>query len=205
MSSPETNHNLLTSDQPRESSRQRMLVLLDRDGTINVERNYLSNPEDLELLPGAARAIRTFRLLGLAVAVVTNQSGIGRGILDWNTLEQIHVRLAELLAAEGACVDGIFVCPHAPDENCQCRKPRTQLARKAAEELGAVLESSFVIGDKPSDMKLGRAIGATTILVRTGYGAKTESEIVERPDHVVEDILAAADQIKELLQTTDVR
>ena len=91
------------------------LVLLDRDGTINVERNYLADPDGIELIPNAAEGIRRLRALGIAVAVVTNQSGIARGYCDWQTLDAIHDRLRGLLAEQGAEIDRIYVCPHHPD------------------------------------------------------------------------------------------
>lgn len=166
--------------------------MLDRDGTINVERNYLSDPGELELLPGATEGIRRLRDAGLGVAVVTNQSGLARGYFDAATLDRIHARLNELLAEDRASVDGIYVCPHKPGEGCRCRKPGPGLAEQVAAATGADLSRCFVVGDKECDIELGRGVGATTILVLTGYGAKELQTGAVRPDHVAADLREAA-------------
>jgi D-glycero-D-manno-heptose 1,7-bisphosphate phosphatase len=172
------------------------LVLLDRDGTINVEKYYLSSPEQVELLPGAAEGIRRLTQAGLIAVVVTNQSAIGRHFLRMETLEQIHARMQGLLMARGAVLHAIYVCPHRPDEGCACRKPAPALARRAAEEFGADLSRSFVVGDKACDIGLGKGVGAKTILVRTGYGAALEREGTVQPDWVTEDLPGAAELIR---------
>ncbi|MGH7193860.1 MAG: D-glycero-alpha-D-manno-heptose-1,7-bisphosphate 7-phosphatase [Candidatus Saccharimonadales bacterium] len=174
-------------------------VLLDRDGTINVERHYLSDPEQVELLPNAARGLASMSELGLGLIVVTNQSGVGRGLFDATRLDEIHARLRELLAAEGVRLDGIFYCPHLPEQGCRCRKPLAGLVENAAREFGFRPEECFVVGDKPCDLELGRAIGATTFLVRTGYGSGVAVEIAAQADYVVEDLWQAAQAIDHLL------
>lgn len=168
------------------------LALLDRDGTINVEKNYVLDPGDLELLPNAAAGIRRLRELGLKIAVVTNQSPVGRGLLTRSRLDGIHGKLTALLEAEGARLDGIYVCPHAPGEGCRCRKPGIKLLERAAEELGADLSRSFFVGDKRIDVECGRAAGATTILVTTGYGLVQTFDPGRGPDAHVDDLLGAA-------------
>jgi D-glycero-D-manno-heptose 1,7-bisphosphate phosphatase len=170
----------------------RRLVLLDRDGTINVERNYVCRVEDLELLPNAAAGVRRLNELGLAVVVVTNQSAIGRGLLTPGGLGEIHARLTGLLAAEGARLDGIYICPHAPAEGCRCRKPGLELVERAAADFGADLSRSFFIGDKRADVEAGRAAGAASILVRTGYGSTETFDPDAGPDATADDLLAAA-------------
>lgn len=180
----------------------RRVVLLDRDGTINAERHYLRCPEEVELLPGAAEGIRSLRGLGLPVVVVTNQSAVGRGLLDLAGLARIHDRLRELLAREGAVVDAIYFCPHLPEAGCECRKPRTGLARQAAEAFGADCSASFVIGDKPCDIQLGTGVGATTILVRTGYGEHFAGQDGLGADFIVQDLREAASTVESLLKTT---
>jgi D-glycero-D-manno-heptose 1,7-bisphosphate phosphatase len=175
----------------------RRFVLLDRDGTLNVERHYLSDPDQLALIPGAGAAIRRLREAGFGVAVVTNQSGIARGYFTLARLDEIHDRLRALLAAEGAAVDGIYVCPHGPGEECDCRKPLPGLALRAAAEHGFRLDRAFVVGDKAADVALGHAVGAVAILVRTGHGRDQEAAGV-RSDHIVDDLPAAVELILRL-------
>jgi D-glycero-D-manno-heptose 1,7-bisphosphate phosphatase len=176
------------------------LVMLDRDGTINVERHYLSDPAELELLAGAAEGIRSLRQAGLRVAVVTNQSGVARGYFDAATLGRIHARLRLLLQEQGASLDGIFVCPHHPDDACRCRKPGPGLAEQAAAACNAELSRSFVVGDKACDVELGRGVGATTILVRTGYGDGVHREGSVRADYVAGNLAEAAEIIRGLVE-----
>ncbi len=172
----------------------RRFVLIDRDGTINVEKHYLSDPDHLELIPGTADAIRRLRQAGFGVCVVTNQSGIARGYFDLDRLARIHARLAELLAADGAQVDGVYICPHGPEDDCACRKPLPGMIEQAAAEHGFDPARAFVVGDKEADVGMGRAVGAVTFLVRTGYGRKTEAKGTAA-HHVVDDLAAAAEMI----------
>jgi D-glycero-D-manno-heptose 1,7-bisphosphate phosphatase len=180
-------------------SRQgRRLVLLDRDGTLNIERNYLAEASELQLLPGVIPALRRLREHGLGLVVVTNQSGVARGWIQPAQLEAIHDRLHELLGEGGIELDGIYVCPHGPQSVCHCRKPRAGMALQAARELGGTLSESFVVGDKPADIGLGQAIEATTLLVRTGHGAESERNWpreLPRPHAIVNDLPAAAEFI----------
>jgi D-glycero-alpha-D-manno-heptose 1-phosphate guanylyltransferase len=175
----------------------RRFVVLDRDGTIIEEREYLSHPDQVTLIPGAASALRGLKQLGFGLAVVTNQSGIGLGLFDRDDLEQIHQRLQQLLKGEGVQLDGLYFCPHVPSDDCDCRKPRLGLMERAAKELGFDPQHSIVIGDKPSDIEMGRQVGALTFLVRTGYGAQFENAIAA--DFVVEDLSAASRSIGCLL------
>jgi D-glycero-D-manno-heptose 1,7-bisphosphate phosphatase len=169
----------------------RPFILLDRDGTLNVEKHYLSDPDQLELYPGTAAALKRLRALGYGLAVLTNQSGIGRGYFGLDTVEKVHQRLRELLAAEGASVDGIYICPHGPDEACDCRKPLPGLARQAMAQFGFDPKQAVMIGDKAADIGVGKAIGAKTILVRTGWGADAEKAGDCTPDAVVDDLSGA--------------
>jgi D-glycero-D-manno-heptose 1,7-bisphosphate phosphatase len=178
---------------------RRRFVLLDRDGTVIVERNYLSDPDQVELIPGAAEALRRLAARGLGLVLVTNQSGIGRGYFDEARLAEIHQRLTGMLRAERVELDGIYVCPHHPDLACACRKPRTALVLRAAQELGFDAAACFVVGDMASDVQLGRALGATTLLVRTGHGAAALASGAPGADYVVADLAAAADRIEALL------
>ena len=178
----------------------RRFVLLDRDGTIIVERDHLDDPDDVELIPGAAEAIVRLRdELGLGIVVVTNQAQIGRGALSSERLAEINDRVAALLAAEGASLDAVFHCPHAPEDGCECRKPRPAMALRAAERFAFDPSRSFVVGDHAGDMGLGRAVEATTILVLTGHGGEERPKADGLADHVAADLAAAVDIIAALL------
>ena len=179
--------------------RSRRFVILDRDGTINFERDHLSDPEELELIPGAARGLREIRDLGLGLVIVTNQSVVGRGLVDHAGLEEIHTRLLVMLAEEGATVDGVYYCPHTPDQGCSCRKPEPELVWRAARDLGFDPARSFLVGDHHTDVEMGRAVGATTILVKTGHWTEGDSIAGEGPDHVAADLEEAADIIRKLV------
>ena len=176
----------------------RPYVLLDRDGTIIVDKHYLSDPDGVELLPGAAEGMRVLLEAGCGLAVLTNQSGIGRGYYDEAAMHAVNERMLELLRERGVEVDGVFFCPHGPEDGCDCRKPLPGLAERARAELGFDSAASFVVGDKPCDVDLGRAVGAGTVLVRTGKGAKHAVAIAAgavgacRPDHVADDLRDAA-------------
>ncbi len=170
----------------------RRFVLLDRDGTLVEERGYITEPLDLRLLPHAAAALRELRAAGLGLVVVTNQSAVGRGMMDLARLDAIHARLEELLAAEGATLDGIYACPHAPDDSCDCRKPRSGLITRAVGDHGFSPPLAFVVGDHETDIELGARVGATTVLVRTGHGERTASREQAQADFVVGDLAEAA-------------
>jgi D-glycero-D-manno-heptose 1,7-bisphosphate phosphatase len=181
-------------------SKMARLVLIDRDGTINVERHYLSSPEQIELFPETVAGIKLLRELGLKIAVVTNQSAIGRGIIDFEKLDEIHNRLHEVLAEAGTEIDAIYFCPHLPEDACQCRKPAIEMANIAANLYNSILSESFVIGDNVCDIELGKNIGATTILVKTGYGRRTLEEQKTTPDFIAENLLEAANVIKGIIE-----
>jgi D-glycero-D-manno-heptose 1,7-bisphosphate phosphatase len=179
---------------------KRRFVLLDRDGTINVERQYLSRVEDFELLPNALAGMRRFRELGLGMVVLTNQSGLARGYFDRAAVDAIHRRFTDLLEKEGIPLDGIYICPHVDEDDCACRKPAPGLARTAARELDFDPTDAFVVGDKPCDIELGKRLGATTLLVRTGYGEQYAADPTVQPDHVVADLLEAAAAIERIVK-----
>jgi len=179
--------------------RPKRFVLLDRDGTIIKERHYLSDPQQVELLAGAAEGLRQMQEMGLGAIAVTNQSGIGRGFFDEKRLWEIHQRMLELLTAESVFLEDIYFCPHTPADNCSCRKPLSGLVEQAAEKYGFNPQDSFVIGDKPCDIELGQRVGAITFLVRTGYGAEVAANQTVAPDYVVDDLLEAARIIERLI------
>lgn len=153
-----------------------------------VEKHYLGDPAGVELLPGAAVGLRELRRLGYRLVLVTNQSGVGRGYFTEADVAAVHARLEALLAAEGARLDGVYCCPHRPEEGCTCRKPATGLVDRACAELGLDPHRSVMIGDKACDIELGSRCGMVTILVQTGYGA---TETCTR-DATVADLAAAA-------------
>jgi D-glycero-D-manno-heptose 1,7-bisphosphate phosphatase len=169
-------------------------VLLDRDGTIIVEKHYLASPDQVALLPNAAAGLRTFSSLGFGLVIVTNQSGIGRGYFTTADADRVHLRLKELLAVESVALDGIYLCPHAPEVGCACRKPEPGLVRRAAADLGFDPSEAIVIGDKPCDIELGKRLHAQTVLVRSGYGVHYPTNAV-KPDLIANDLLAAAELI----------
>lgn len=169
-------------------------VLLDRDGTLIVEKNYLADPAGVELIPGAREALLRLRDGGWATAVISNQSGVGRGYFTREDVERVHARVLELLGPAAGAIAGFYYCPHAPEDRCGCRKPATGLVVRAAAELGFDPEQAWVVGDKAADVELGRNCGARTVLVRTGYGSAAEAGGV-LPDYVAEDLPAAAEII----------
>ena len=178
---------------------RRRFVVLDRDGTIIVERHYLSDPCQVELIPGVASGLRQLGKMKLGLVVITNQSALGRGFFDKTRLGLIHQRLCELLEAEGVYLSGIYSCPHMPEDDCLCRKPRPGLLKLAAKELDFDPQASFVIGDKACDIELGQRVGATTFLVRTGYGAQVAADTMVTPDYVVDSLWEAAQVIQRIL------
>ena len=181
-------------------------VFFDRDGTVNVEVGYLHDVKKLSLIPGAAKAIRRLNILGWPVLCVSNQSGVARGYFSIDAVYKVNQKLEDLLAAEGAHLDGMYFCPHHPTEghypyriNCECRKPGSGMLEKAASKFDIDLKRSFLIGDRFTDIQTAQLAGLKAILVLTGYG-KTELENIKnkkriQPDHICEDIGAAVDWI----------
>jgi histidinol-phosphate phosphatase family protein len=162
----------------------RPAVFVDRDGTLVEDVGYCCRPEDLRLLPGAAPAVALLNRAGLPVVVVTNQSAVARGYLSPQGLDAIHARLREVLAAGGAHLDAIYVCPHHPRDGCPCRKPKPGLLHRAAADLGLDLARSYVVGDRAADVEVARAVGAAAVLVETGPPeAQAEVLAAGPPDH----------------------
>lgn len=178
-------------------------VILDRDGTVIVERNYLSSPDQVELLPMSASGLQRLTELGLGLVIVTNQSGVGRGLFTLDQVHAIHARMIDLLENNGCSVQAIYVCPHKPEDACECRKPKPKLIFRAARELGFRPADCFVIGDKACDIELGRSVGATTLLVRTGYGAEHAQNGCACPDYVVDNLSEAAEVITRIMDAYD--
>jgi D-glycero-D-manno-heptose 1,7-bisphosphate phosphatase len=190
-------------------------LFLDRDGTINVEKEYISEPGELALIPGAAQAIARAHELGMKVVVVSNQSGVARGFITETAVITVNNRLKELLDTEGTYVDEIYYCPHYPENNsvCTCRKPKPGMFQRAQMEHSVDLKRSIMVGDRKSDMEAGRNIGAVTMLVLTGYGktyAESWDSIPPEIDHIAESLFTGMDFIEEkaeewILKTKGVR
>jgi D-glycero-D-manno-heptose 1,7-bisphosphate phosphatase len=171
--------------------KKKPAVFLDRDGTINLEVDHLRRPDDLVLLPKVSQAIALLNSSGIPAILITNQADIGRGLFDPHQLDQIHGLLTEQLAASGAHLDGIYYCPHRPEENCACRKPRPGLLFLAAKDHELDLAKSVMIGDKLSDIQAGISAGCHTILELTGYGQTEKMQADLRGikvDFVAEDL-----------------
>jgi len=177
-------------------------VFLDRDGTINEQMGYINHTCRFKLLPGAAAAIKKLNDAGIPVVVVSNQSGLARGYFPAELLTAVNDKMNKELAETGAHVDGIYYCPHHPEAEderfratCDCRKPKPGLVLQASEEMGLDPEQSYLVGDRWSDIKTAANCGATSILVRTGYGRGDEQYIGPQqeiqPDFKVDDLLEA--------------
>lgn len=178
------------------SGPPRAAVFLDRDGTLITEGYYLADPDGVRLVPGAAEALRTLREAGFALVVVTNQSGIAKGLYTLEAYHAVAARLTEVLEEQGVAVDATRFCPHDPAVSgpCDCRKPGTGMYVRAASELHVDPAASWYVGDKITDVLPAERLGGKGILVRTGYGASMEDEAP--PDvAVVDDLPAAARHI----------
>jgi D-glycero-D-manno-heptose 1,7-bisphosphate phosphatase len=181
----------------KEMERQNRAVFLDRDGTINMEREYLHRAEDFEFIPGAPMAIKLLKEAGFRVIVVTNQSGIGRGYYDEAAVRNLHRHVDAELARSGTGIDAYYFCPHHPEhandpykKECDCRKPMAGMFLQAAADFSLDLSASFMIGDKLADIEAGLAAGCHPLLVKTGYGA-IEARRLPRGIPVYDNILVA--------------
>lgn len=175
------------------SAARRPLVILDRDGVINQDSpDFIKSPEEFIPLPGSLEAIAALSDAGFEVVIASNQSGVGRGLLSIETLERIHVKLRQAAEAAGGVISGIFFCPHKPDEGCDCRKPKPGLFEQISTTYDRDLRGVSAIGDSMRDLEAAIAAGAKPILVRTGNGRKTESELADDSGVIVYDDLAAA-------------
>lgn len=155
-------------------------LFLDRDGVVVADRNYLSDPDQVEILPGVAETMIAAAAAGYLLIGVSNQSGIGRGRFTSEDLERVMIRMDQLLGHAGTGFDGFYYCPHAPAEGCECRKPAGGMFEEAAESCRWKQEKSWVVGDKASDVAFGRNRGLGSVLVLTGYGVKQENEVIRR-------------------------
>jgi D-glycero-D-manno-heptose 1,7-bisphosphate phosphatase len=192
-----------SKEQPSAPSDDlRRAVFTDRDGTLNPDFHYLSDPDRYEFLPGVVRGVQLLHEHGYLVVCVTNQSGIGRGFFTEARLAEIHRRINERLAQHHTRIDAFYHCPHRPDEGCECRKPGTLLFRRAEREHRLDLRSSAIIGDRVLDIEVGSALGMVSAFVpERGVEATSESELAERdavPDLRAGSFLGAVLQILSL-------
>lgn len=155
-----------------------MLIILDRDGVINEESHaYIKTPDEWLPIPGSLEAIAKLKKAGFIVAIATNQSGLARGLYDEATLKKIHSKMTDALAQHGATVDGIFYCPHLPEDNCLCRKPQAGMFKEIAEHFQQPLEQAICIGDSLRDIQAALTVKAKPVLVLTGNGHRTVEEL----------------------------
>jgi D-glycero-D-manno-heptose 1,7-bisphosphate phosphatase len=177
-----------------------MLVILDRDGVINEDSDdYIKSLAEWRPIPGSIDAIARLSRAGFTVAVATNQSGLARGLFDLDDLEAMHQRLNELVEAAGGKLAGIFYCPHHPDDQCDCRKPKPGLLDAIERELGQPIRGAWLIGDSRGDLEAARARDCVPTLVLTGKGARTREQLAVDPAWrelpVYADLAAAADAL----------
>lgn len=183
-------------------------VFVDRDGTINVDVDFLSSPGQLQLIPRSADAIRELNELGIPVIVITNQSGIARGLYSEQDLKLVHDAMDALLKVQGASIQKYYYCPHHPTDgiapyvtDCACRKPKPGMLYQARDEFGFDLRRSYVIGDKRIDMEAGRSVGAVAIQVATGYGEQEQESAADIRDHYAGDLFEAVQIIKSIVNS----
>lgn len=174
-------------------------VILDRDGVINQDSDtYIKNPDEWIPIPGSLEAIARLNQAGYRILVATNQSGLARGLFDSDTLAAIHQKMESSLRLLGGKLEGIYHCPHHPEDDCSCRKPRPGLLQRMAQDLGIDLNRAIVVGDSLRDLQAASAVGAKPVLVLTGKGTKTAGELNAAQDieiytdlaHYVDALLA---------------
>ena len=169
-------------------------VFLDRDGTIIEEKNYLSRLQDISFITGSEEAIRRLNCHNAKVVVITNQSGIARGYFSEGFVQQAHDHMQEHLKKSNAKLDGLYYCPHRPNDNCSCRKPQPGMFEAAAKDFSISL-NGFMIGDKGTDLAAGRNAGLQVILVRSGYGGEVDTSEKYNADYIAQNLSDAVDWI----------
>jgi D-glycero-D-manno-heptose 1,7-bisphosphate phosphatase len=167
-------------------------IFLDRDGTLNEDIGYLSRPEDLHIFPFVKEALYLLKSNGYGLIVVTNQSGIGRGIYDENALNAIHERMQFEL---DNMIDAFYFCPHLPEAGCGCRKPNLGMIELATRDRPIDMAGSWMVGDKELDVEMGLKAGVKTVLVETGYGRAHAAILNRQPEQITSNVLDAAKYI----------
>lgn len=176
--------------------RRTRLIVLDRDGVINADSDdYVKSAAEWHPLPGALEAIARLNAAGYDVVVATNQSGVGRGLFDAAALEGIHAAMHAAVAAAGGDIAGVYVCPHAPSDRCECRKPAPGLLRKIEADFGRPLAGVPFVGDKLTDVEAARAVGARPVFVRSGGRADEAARAAAAGVEVHADLAAAVDAL----------
>jgi len=174
-----------------KNTESQKAAFLDRDGTLIEEVNYLSDVADLRVFPFTFDAIKLLRDAGFLIIVVTNQSGIGRGVYDEASMHAIH---AEMQAQLAGMVDAFYFCPHLPCDGCTCRKPNLGMIESATADFSIDLPGSWMIGDKKIDVETGHNAGMKSALVMTGYGRSHSRQLYIKPDVLADDLLAAVQE-----------
>ena len=169
------------------------LIILDRDGVINQDSDeYIKSPQEWQPIPGSLEAIARLHREGYKILVATNQSGVARGLFTMNDLNSIHQKMVEEIRRSGGEIDGIFFCPHGPDDHCNCRKPKTGLFEEIADRMQLSLEGVLAVGDSERDLIAAQAVNARPVLVLTGKGKKTRRSVAKKmPELPVYDNLSA--------------
>lgn len=171
-------------------------IFLDRDGTLNVEKHYLHKPEEVQLCDGVIDGLVGLRDLGYRFLVVTNQSGIGRGYYSESDMHAVNACIQELLKPAALEIDAFFFCPHTPEANCDCRKPKLGMFIEAQRNFSIDVSKSWMVGDKPSDIEFGKNAGLNTALVLSGYGANCQENCNPSPTIAALSLLDLAEKLR---------
>ena len=176
--------------------RNKKAVFLDRDGVINknLDNDYVKKWDEFEFLSRSKEAISILTDANWDVVVISNQAGVGKGIMSAQAVEEINARMVKQIQDHGGAVKAVYYCPHRSDEDCECRKPKPGMLFRAADEFDVELSSSYLIGDNITDIQAGAQVGCTTILVKTGHGQKSIekfSQLRVKPCYIVSDLFEA--------------
>jgi len=174
-------------------------VFLDRDGTIIEDTDYISSPAQIKFIPGAVEAVNKLKQAGYKIIIISNQSGVARGILSEDMLQTIDKVIHRAILSGGGQVDGSYYCPHHPEHGvypykqaCECRKPHTGMIKKAVREHDIDLSKSFLVGDHATDIETARRAGLRSAFVLTGHGKEEKDNLKSQPDHFADNLLEAA-------------
>ncbi len=179
-------------------SEKSKAVFLDRDGTLIEDSGYISSPAQIKFIPGAIAAVKQLNEAGYKVVIISNQSGVARGLLTEDMLQTIDKTIHRHVLSGGGHIDASYYCPHHPEhgvypykQECDCRKPHPGLIKRAVRDKNLETAGSFMIGDHHADVETGKRAGVKTIFVRTGHGPEEEKKLKERPDHIAGDLAEA--------------